>query len=51
MTWSGRETLANVTVSLPDILEWSGDTSRFAGVIGRSSQKSGSGWEALSDVR
>ena len=41
---NGREALGH-------LWEWSGDPRGFAGVVGRHSQLSGSGWKALGKLR
>ena len=43
--------LPDVRKDLKDVWEWSGGTPGSPGVVGRTSRMSGSGWEALPDVR
>ena len=51
MSESGRQALPNVRESRPDVREWSGGPPKCPRVVGNLTQMSGSGWEALPDVR
>ena len=51
MSGSVLEARPDICEALPDVREWSGGPTGGLGVIGRPSLMSGSGWEALPNVR